>query len=209
VRASVGVAAGVAAFAATAVLSLVHGGGAGSAAVGRPGPEGVPIPQARPLARARLVAPGERIDGIACQAREQVLFHIHAHLTVFVRGAPRQVPAGIGIAPPEEVEETSAGAFVAGGACFTWIHTHAADGVVHIESPVARTYPLGDLFDVWGQPLDRGRVGPARGRVTAYVDGRVFAGNPRAIPLLAHAQIQLDVGTPLVAPERIAFPDGL
>jgi hypothetical protein len=32
---------------------------------------------------------------------------------------------------------------------------------------------------------------------------------PRGIPLLAHAQIQLDVGRPLVAPETIDFPPGL
>ena len=72
-----------------------------------------------------------------------------------------------------------------------------------------RTYTLGDFFDVWGQPLDSTRVGPARGHVTAIVDGRVFEGDPRRIPLLAHAQIQLEVRRPLVAPERIAFPNGL
>jgi hypothetical protein len=37
----------------------------------------------------------------------------------------------------------------------------------------------------------------------------VFAGDPRKIALRAHAQIQLDVGRPRVAPERIAFPPGL
>ena len=29
-----------------------------------------------------------------------------------------------------------------------WLHTHAADGIVHIESPVDRTYTLGNFFDV-------------------------------------------------------------
>jgi len=45
--------------------------------------------------------------------------------------------------------------------------------------------------------------------VTAFFDGRHYLGNPRDIPLLAHAQLQLDVGRPLVAPESIAFPPGL
>jgi hypothetical protein len=31
---------------------------------------------------------------------------------------------------------------VAGGSCFMWLHTHAADGIVHIESPVTRTFTL-------------------------------------------------------------------
>jgi hypothetical protein len=37
----------------------------------------------------------------------------------------------------------------------------------------------------------------------------VFTGNPREIPLLAPAQIQLDVGRPLIAPEHITFPQRL
>jgi hypothetical protein len=45
--------------------------------------------------------------------------------------------------------------------------------------------------------------------VTAFFDDRRYLGNPRKIPLLAHAQIQLDVGRPLVAPESIEFPSGL
>jgi hypothetical protein len=72
-----------------------------------------------------------------------------------------------------------------------------------------RTYTLGDFFDVWGEPLGRRRVGPARGHVTAFLDGRRYTGDPRGILLLSHAQIQLDVGRPLVAPESIRFPPGL
>jgi hypothetical protein len=225
-RTAVGVAAGVAAFAATAALALTRNGGAGPtpltlaplstvgklrplAAAGPLGPEGVPIPAAAALARARLVGDGRQIDGITCQAGEQVLFHIHAHLTLFVHGAPRQVPAGIGIAPPYEVEQTPRGAFVAGATCFMWLHTHSADGIIHTESPIERTYTLGDFFDIWGQPLGRAQVGPAHGAVTVLFNGRVFTGNPRQIPLLAHAQIQLEIGRPLIAPEQITFPKGL
>jgi hypothetical protein len=142
---------------------------------------------------------------------EQVLFHIHAHLTVFVRGEARQVPAGIGIVPPYRVAATPTprGAFVAGASCFMWLHTHAADGIIHTESPVQRTYTLGEFFDIWGQPLNPYQVGPEHGRVTALFNGRAFTGNPREIPLLAHAQIQLEVGRPLVAAENITFPNGL
>jgi hypothetical protein len=205
-RTSIGAVVALAALAAVAALVSTRAGGAASTSLG---PEGVPIPQAPTLARPRLLAPFERIDGIACQAGEQVLFHIHAHLTIFVRGAARQVPAGIGIAPPRQVAATPQGAFVTAGSCFMWLHTHAADGIIHTESPVDRTYTLSDFFDIWGQPLNREQVGPAHGRVTALVNGRRYTGNPRAIPLLAHAQIQLEVGRPLVAPEAITFPNGL
>jgi len=89
------------------------------------------------------------------------------------------------------------------------LHTHSADGIIHTESPVERIYTLGNFFDIWGQPLTRDQVGHARGPVTAFFDGRVFPDSPRRIPLLAHAQIQLEVGRPLIAPEQITFPKGL
>ncbi len=222
----VGIAAGLTALVATVVLAVARTEMGGSAAlplaaistlghlraIGSPGPvgpEGVPSPVAPPLARTRRVVPGEQIDGITCEANEQVLFHIHAHLTIFVRGMPRQVPAGIGIARPYEIAQTLHGPFVAAAPCFMWLHTHAADGIIHTESPIRRTYTLGDFFDIWGQHLDREHVGPAHGPVTALFNGRVFTGSPRTIPLLAHANIQLDVGRPLIAPEEIAFPRGL
>ncbi len=72
-----------------------------------------------------------------------------------------------------------------------------------------RTFTLGDFFDIWGQPLSKTQVGPARGPVTAIYNGRVYLGNPRDIPLEKHAQIQLQVGKPLVAPVSITFPGGL
>jgi hypothetical protein len=172
------------------------------------GPEGVPIADASQLASSGSASAGSTVDGIRCQGAEQILFHIHVHLTVFVDGRPRRIPYGIGI-PGAQVSPTPAGPFVAAGSCFYWLHTHAADGIIHIESPVRRTYTLGNFFDVWGQKLGPTRVGPARGTVTALYNGQVFRSNPRDIPLTKHAQIQLEVGRPLVAPVAIDFPAGL
>jgi len=172
------------------------------------GPEGVPVPAAPALASTATAATGQPVDGISCQTSEQTLFHIHAHLTIFVTGSPRQVPAAIGI-PGAQPEATAAGPFIASGTCFYWLHTHAADGVIHIESPVQRTFTLGNFFDIWGQPLGTDRVGPATGHVVALYNGQVYLGDPRDIPLTAHAQIQLMVGTPLIAPEQISWPSDL
>jgi hypothetical protein len=177
-------------------------------APGAAGPEGVPIPAAPPLTGTATKATGQKVDGIGCDTSEQTLFHIHAHLTIFVNGAARQVPAGIGI-PGAQGQNTSSGTFISSGTCFYWLHTHAADGVIHIESPVQRTYTLGEFFNEWGQPLGATRVGPATGKVTALYNGHVYLGNPADIPLTKHAQIQLEVGSPLVAPEKITFPNGL
>jgi hypothetical protein len=175
---------------------------------GPTGPEGVPIPGGAALAGTASSVTGQAVDGISCNTSEQTLFHIHAHLTIFVNGVARQVPAAIGI-PGAVAQQTPTGSFIGSGTCFYWLHTHAADGIVHIESPVQRTYTLGDFFDEWGQPLGTGQVGPAKGHVTVIYNGKVFAGNPRNVPLTAHAQIQLEVGRPLVAPESITWPSGL
>lgn len=176
---------------------------------GPSGPEQVPIPKGKTLAQPTAVFLGETVDGITCESSEKVAYHIHAHLTIFVDGAAVQVPFGIGIGPPLGGVRTAAGAFVETGSCFMWLHTHVADGVIHIESPKLKTYTLGQFFAVWGQKLSRSRVGPKQGRVTAFYDGKDWTGNPAAIPLTATAQIQLDVGSPIVAPEHIKFPQGL
>lgn len=226
-----GLAAAVVLIAAAVGIGLAVSGGPGAATGGTPqlklaslstlgtlrpapgtvkaGPEGgVPVPAAAPLASTASGAAGERVDGIGCLASEQTIFHIHAHLTIFVHGLPRQIPAGIGI-PGAQAQSTPQGAFVASGTCFYWLHTHAADGIIHIESPVHRTYTLGDFFDEWGQPLGPDRVGPATGPVIAIYNGQRYMASPRDIPLHAHAQIQLEVGKPLVAPVTITFPNGI
>jgi hypothetical protein len=48
-----------------------------------------------------------------------------------------------------------------------------------------------------------------KGKVTTFYNDKVWTGDPNAVPLTSEAQIQLDVGTPLVAPEQIKFPKGL
>jgi hypothetical protein len=197
----------VAAVAVAITLGVTTGSG-NAASPGPVGSEGVPVPNAAPLASTATSAAGLPVDGISCQTSEQTLFHIHAHLAIVVNGAARQVPAAIGI-PGAQTQNTPHGPFIASGRCFYWLHTHAPDGIIHIESPVQRTYTLGDFFDEWGQPLGPSQVGPAKGHVTAYDNGQVYQGNPRNIPLSAHAQIQLEVGKPLVAPESITFPSGL
>jgi hypothetical protein len=154
-------------------------------------------------------AQGQPVDGISCNTSEQVVYHIHAHLAVYTNGMARIIPEGIGIVPPTQVVQTSAGPFVTAGKCFYWLHSHTQDGIIHVESPSQRVYTLGNYFDIWNQPLSTAQVGPAHGQVTAFVDGRPFTGDPRSIPLNAHTLIQLDVGSASPAPQPFTFPPGL
>ena len=178
-----------------------------------PGPlslELVPIPKGATLANPQAVKLGETIAGIPCQLAEKIAFHVHARLTIFVNGAARQVPFGIGIGPPLYGQSLAGhGVFVTSGSCFMWLHTHAADGIIHMEAPKPTSFTLGQFFAIWGQPLSKSQVGPAKGTVTAFYNGKVWTGNPAQIPLSSELQVQLDVGKPLVAPEHITFPKGL
>ena len=149
-------------------------------------------------------AAGQTVDGIQCQTSEQVAYHIHAHLAIFVDGQPQVVPYGVGI-PDPQVDNSSGEPFVGGGSCFYWLHTHTTDGVIHIESPDKRTYTLGNFFHIWGQTLSSSQVGSHTGTVVAYVNGQRYTGDPSQIPLTAHAVIQLNVGTD-VAPRPYTFP---
>ena len=175
---------------------------------GPPGFEGVSIPAAPTLAGQSSAATGGQVDGIRCQTAEQTIFHIHSHLTIFINGTQRQLPAGVGI-PGSRTVQSPQGPVAQGGSCLYWLHTHAPDGIIHVESPVHRTFTLGNFFDEWGQPLGPSTLGPVTGHVVAIYNGQVYQGNPRDIPLNAHAQIQLEVGKPLVAQQKISFPSGL
>ena len=153
------------------------------------------------------MAQGRTVDGVGCETSEQTAYHIHAHLAIFVSGSQRLIPAGVGI-PGGTPTPQPGGPFVGGGTCLYWLHTHDQSGVIHIESPAPKLYTLGNFFDVWGQPLTASQVGPARGPVTAYVNGHQYHGNPQSIVLHAHTVIQLDIGT-TAAPRHYVFPAGL
>ena len=222
--------AGVTVAAAAAAITLATVGG-GSAAVGSPGDlklappstlgplrpapapgplgyEGVSVPDVPVLASTATIATGQTVDGIGCESHEHLLFHVHVHLTVLVNGERRQVPAGVGIPEAKETQSPT-GPYINTGKCFYWLHTHAPDGVIHIESPVKRGFTLGDFFEEWGQPLSTDQAGPAKGHVTAFYNGKVYQGNPRGIPLIGQDQIELEVGTPLAAPDVITFPKNI
>jgi len=74
------------------------------------------------------------IDGIQCNVAEQLVFHNHAHLDIYINGQPYNVTSQIGIVP---------------GKCIYWLHTHDDSGIIHIESPVTRNFTLGQFFDIW------------------------------------------------------------
>jgi len=173
------------------------------------GPEGVVVLNVPNLAPASTTQSGKVVDGITCRSlsKETVKYHVHVHVAVFVNGRQMRLPAGIGITEPFVVQHYSSGPFDDVGLydCLYWLHTHVADGIVHVEAPTKQSFTLGQFFDIWGQPLGPNQVGPAKGKVVVYENGKLLTGNPRLTPLLPHGDIQIDVGSPVVAFQPFTF----
>jgi hypothetical protein len=134
---------------------------------------------------------GLPIDGVGCNATEGAVEHVHAHLQIFNRGRVVEIPQGVGIAQ-------SAG-------CLYWIHTHSADGYIHIESPVRRDFTLGQFFDIWGPELSwtqaAGAAAPRGARLFVWVNGKPWQGsNPRAIVLHDRESIVIQSAPPFAKP---------
>ena len=137
---------------------------------------------------------GETVQGIRCDRMEGTAYHIHAHLDIFDHGKAVAVPADVGRPLFSQ--------------CFYWLHTHTSDGIIHVESPVVKTFTLGQFFAIWGEPLSRTRAVDAKVRkgetMTVWVNGTRYAGDPNAIPLAQHTEITLDVGPPAPKPAPFA-----
>jgi len=165
----------------------------GSPSLGTIGPEGILLEHGPVLAPASSTNPSGTVDGIQCAPVEQLAYHVHAHLTILDLGQPVLVPNKSG--------------FGSSG-CLYWLHTHDATGIVHIEAPSGDFRPtLGKFFDIvqktYGQPLmpplGAGEV------MKVYVNQRPYQGSPRAITLLAHTTITIEIGPPFEAPQTYNF----
>jgi hypothetical protein len=124
-------------------------------------------------------------SGVPLSDMSAVALHIHPLLSVIVDGQKVPVPANIGIEPS--------------GQTMAALHTHDDSGTIHVESPVVRSYKLGEFFDVWGVRLTEGCLGgycnTSSKRLAVYVGSRAFEGNPRDIELKDGEQLTLIYGT--------------
>jgi hypothetical protein len=126
------------------------------------------------------------IDGIQCNNVEQLVSHIHAHLDIFINDQPYTIPSQIGITDK----------------CFYWLHTHDESGVIHIESPVAKDYTIGQFFDIWNKKFNNTQILDnivnGKNTLNVYVNGNKVnaAVNYRDIKLKAHDEIAVVYGKP-------------
>lgn len=138
------------------------------------------------------------VDNIYCDALEQTVYHIHAHVSIYINGSLSPVPSQVGIASD--------------GSCYYWLHTHDTTGVIHIESPTQKNYTLGNFFDEWsgnfsslGYPT---QLASASGW-TVWVNGKPYTGDFHNIQLTAHELITLAYNSPGVKPDTTYAWNGL
>jgi len=130
----------------------------------------------------------ESIDGISCDKAEHFDYHAHTHLDIFVDGRASQVPGGIGILASN---------------CLYWMHTHSADGVIHIEAPDNRLMTLGQLFDIWQQTTSNVQNFPEVPTKTStasspvvYVSGKQVEGDYAETKIYPNTEIAVVFGKP-------------
>jgi hypothetical protein len=138
-------------------------------------------PRYLPAARTATVAAGKPVGALGCGPAGGT-FRIH--LELFAGRKVIVVPSGIGVAR---------------SGCVYPARTTAPGGVVEVARSAQLT--LGDLFRIWGQPLDAHHLVSFSSQrpVRAYVAGRLVAAPLGAIPLTPHAEIVLELG-PYLAP---------
>lgn len=108
----------------------------------------------------------------------------HAHLDVFLNGAPVLIPADLGV---DELDQTMAP-----------LHTRDDSGVLYVEARDTSPLTLGQLFTLWDVRLDANCVADycsPETPIATYVNGEEYAGNPAELVLKNLQQISVVVGT--------------
>jgi hypothetical protein len=129
------------------------------------------------------------------------------HIDIFINGQRYTIPSQVGIIPER---------------CLYWLHTHDDSGIIHIESPVAKDYTLGQFFDIWNKKFNNSQIfdNVANGKnnndnnstLSVYVNGQKVSNgaNYRDIKLNEHDQIAIVYGrAPTSIPTKYEFPKGL
>ena len=131
------------------------------------------------------------IDTILCQPESEtpVIYHTHTLFAVYINNKRVQIPANIGVSPD--------------GRCQYWVHTENRTDVIHIEAPKKISATLGMFLDIWKDKFPKVSYINLLGSTEAwkvYVNGKLYTGNIRNIPLPEHTIITLLHNSPEIQP---------
>jgi hypothetical protein len=132
---------------------------------------------------------GNPVDGIECLLNMPDTYHAHAFLGIYLNGELLAVPNNVGIVTRTPDPR-----------CYYAIHTHDASGKIHVEAAAQGMFTLGQLFNIWGQPLSSTNVAGLTGNpVEVFVveNGAVteVENNWAEIELTSKKMIHIVVGT--------------
>ena len=144
---------------------------------------------------------GSPIGSFNCVINPPQPLSFHAHLTILVNNEPLTIPRYLGASrqPPTH--------------CFYAIHTHDESGKIHVTPAAPATYTLGELFQIWGQPLSNTNVAGFSGLpVEIFVTDngvvtRVEEADWSRIELRDHREITIGLGTPVAEIPNFIWSD--
>jgi len=156
----------------------------------------VPTPIGRgPLYHPRVAGP--LAPAYACKVGAPLRDGFRIHLELFANRRVVIVPAGIGV-----VDATKHRGNVVSG-CRGSFWTVDPTGVVWFEQSGRA---LGSFFALWGWSLLPSRLLAFDGRVSAYVNGKAWHGDPRALVLRDGDEVVLEVGGYVPPHASFLFP---
>jgi len=145
-------------------------------------------PRYHPTAVNARVAAGLPVGSLRCRSGGR---EFAVHVELFANRNVIVVPRGIGVSRR---------------GCNYPARTAEPTGVVHVDASLP--HRLRELFAVWGRRLDRSRLLSFRGRVSVFVDGKRFRGEPGSVLLSKHRQIVVEVGGYVAPHPDYLFPKG-
>jgi len=198
-----------------ATLASACGGGNGTSVENSAAPAPEPASGAPPWPAPADPIARTKAAGLKPEPKEFFAVHSHAHLDVFVNGAPVEVPAGIGIDITDpgvqhfEDPVGYGGIELCDNPCISPLHTHDATGVLHTEAPANETNSLGEFFVEWDVRLDEACVGgfcEPEAPIAVFVDGEPYDGDPADVALADQTEIAIVIGSfPSVVPSSYDF----
>jgi hypothetical protein len=145
---------------------------------------------------------GSPIGPFTCVVNTPDAFEFDVHLSILVNNEPQRIPTYLG-----------ASTLAAGGHCFYTIHSHESSGRIHVTPDAAGTFTLGQLFQIWNQPLTNTNLAGITGLpIEIFVtDNGVVTKVEEAdwtnIELRNRREITIGVGTPVAEIPNFTWTD--
>ena len=169
-------------------------------------PNPIDITDGQPVGTPRWPDPRGGVDGtpigrFSCVFNPPQQFEFYAHLSILVNNELQRIPLYLGAHRTPQTH------------CFYAIHTHDATGRIHVTPAAPGVFTLGELFQIWGQPLTNTNVAGITGLpIEIFVTDngttvKVEDYDWSSIELRPRREITIGIGTPLIEIPNFTWTD--